>query len=137
MMPGPSIPYHEAISGADAEGECPCPLPSVLQIGFEHQRAICNPFPLLSSTFPPRPHSCCHVAVCSGNCGDMLWELLSWRDDNDEFPHGCAVKHVPDHATSQQLPSTWAQAFLSCWGCSHVTSCGQRLCSTPSGLSSL
>lgn len=137
VMPGPSIPHREAISWADAEGQYPHPLPSALQIGFEHQCAICNRFPLLNSSFPPRLHSSSHVAVCCGNCGDMLWELLSWRDDNDEFPHGCAEKHVPEHATSQQLPSTWAQAFHSCWGCSHVTSCGQRLLSTPSALSSL
>lgn len=82
------------------------PLSRALQIGFELQHAVCSPFPLLSSAFPPRPLSSSHVAVCSGNYGDVLWELLSWRDDDDddEFPHGHAVKRVSDRATSQQLP---------------------------------
>lgn len=84
-------------------GRAPCPLPSALQIGFEPQRVICNSFPLLSSIFPPRPLSSSQVAVCFGNYHDMLWELLSWRDDDDVFPHGHAVKHVPDCAASQQL----------------------------------
>lgn len=94
MVPGPSTSCHEAISGANPTvGRTPLSPAQCFANWVCAPACHCSPLPLLISAFPL---SGSHVAVCSGNYGDVLWELLSWRDDDDEFSHGHAVKHMPD-----------------------------------------
>lgn len=103
-------PIEQYLGLTQSRGDTLSPFPALCKGGFEPQHAICTPFPLLRSAFPLRPLSSSHVAVCSGNYNDVLWELLLWRDDDDdEFPRelvagcvaGCSLYHC---ATSQQLP---------------------------------
>lgn len=111
VMLDPSIsPIKKYLGLTQSQGHTLIPFPALCKGGFELQYAVCTPFCLLSSTFMLRPFSSSRVAVCSGNYGDVLCELLSWRGDDDEFPRECVqvCRGCSLHlcAASQQSPHT-------------------------------
>lgn len=146
-MLGPNIPppIKQYLGLTQSQGATLIPFPVLCKGGFEPQRAVCTPFPLLSSAFPLRPLSSSCVAVCSGNYDDVLWELLSWRDDDDEFPRERAAGHVPDAPCTIVLPrSSYLEhghghfpAIQDAAMSHRVTSCGHQLPSTPPAPTSL